>query len=91
MTPSHVAAAHGEVGVLAFLLGHHANANKVDEDNWTPLAFVLTVLSKETRVFWHGTTTSISRCAACFLKPKLKLVCITTHIHFQRHFAGCFS
>ena len=48
MTPSHVAAAHGEVDVLAFLLGHHANANEVDEDNWTPLALVLRVLSKPT-------------------------------------------
>ena len=48
MTPSHVAAAHGGVRVLAFLLGHHANANKVDEDNWTPLAVVLRVLSKPT-------------------------------------------
>ena len=38
MTPSHVAAAHGEVGVLAFLLEHHANANKKNEGNWTPLA-----------------------------------------------------
>ena len=47
MTPSHVAAAHGEVDVLAFLLGHHANANEMD-DNWTPLALVLRVLSKPT-------------------------------------------
>ena len=46
MTPSHVAAAHGDVGVLAFFLGHHANADKVDEDNCTPLAVVLRVLSK---------------------------------------------
>ena len=32
MTPSHVAAAHGEVDVLAFLLGRRANANGVDEE-----------------------------------------------------------
>ena len=29
MTPSHVTAAHSKMGVLAFLLGHHASANKV--------------------------------------------------------------
>ena len=56
MTPSHVAAAHGEVGVLAFLLGHDANANEVDEDNWTSLALVLRVLSKPTPCVraWHN-------------------------------------
>jgi len=48
MTPSHVAAAHGEVDVLAFLLGHDANANEVDEENRTPLALVLGILSKPT-------------------------------------------
>ena len=48
MTPSHVAGAHCEVDVLAFLLGHHANANEVDEENRTPLALVLGILSKPT-------------------------------------------
>ena len=48
MTPSHVAAAHGEVDVLAFLLRHHANANELDEEDRTPLALVLGILSKPT-------------------------------------------
>ena len=48
MSPSHVAAAHGEVDVLAFVLGHHANVNEVDEENPTPLALVLGILSKPT-------------------------------------------